>query len=76
MFYIFKSISIHVASLFIYAAPRLPCLVASAPVGRGVYSGKSDCLFLLKNKLFYGKPAKNFMCLDGEVAKKPMKEQS
>ena len=25
---------------------------------RGVYSGKSDCLVLPKNKSFYGKPAK------------------
>ena len=36
---------------------------------RGVYSGKSDCLVLPKNKSFYGKPAKKVMCSDLKVAK-------
>ena len=33
-------------------------------VPRGVYSGKSDYLVLLKNYSFYEKPAKNVMWLD------------
>ena len=42
---------------------------------RGVYSGKSDCLVLLKNKSFYRKPAKNVYVLNRKLAKKLMKEQ-
>ena len=45
------------------------CLAADACLSRGVYSGKSDCLVLPKNKSFYGKPAKTVMFLDWKVAK-------
>ena len=39
-------------------------LIQIGPAGSGVYSGKSDCLVLPKNKSFYGKTGKNSPVLE------------
>ena len=45
-------------------------------IDRGVYSGKSDCLVLLKNWSFFRKTGKKRHVFGLKSAQKPMKEQS